>query len=45
MSGRPSNEACIICKGFHQGHDGAKVDEDGVCATCNGMMGKEDEDD
>jgi hypothetical protein len=41
-AGRPSDDACIICLGYYQGHDGVTVDEDGVCATCNGMMGEED---
>ncbi len=45
MSGRPNADACVVCKGYLQNQDGATVDEDGVCPTCNGMMGKESEDD
>ncbi len=37
-----TNEAvCVVCQGYLQFQEGTKVDEDGVCPTCNGMMGKE----
>ena len=42
--GRPSDDACVVCNGFLQFQEGLRVDDDGVCPTCNGMMGEENED-
>ncbi len=38
---RPPEDICVVCRGYLQFQENQGVDEDGVCATCNGMLGEE----
>ncbi len=43
MEQSTNETVCVICQGYLQFQESSTVNEDGVCATCEGMMSEEND--